>query len=249
MAGELSGRIALITGAARGIGLAIATAFARAGAQVVIHDRDTEADSVSRRLAASGQVATSLIADLALAEAPERMRCELEARGLAPDILVLCASAEIRQTLDTLSDEALAVQSEINLHATARLLKAFLPGMQARGFGRIVAIGSVQETRANADCFYYAATKAAQTSMILNLARTTGARDITFNVIQPGAIRTGRNRAILAQPEREKQVLARIPLGRIGVPEDCAGIALLLCSPGGSYINGAAIALDGGMRL
>lgn len=247
MAGELSGRVALVTGAARGIGLAIATALAGAGARLIVHDREAEAEAVARRLG-DGH-ATPLIADLAEPAAVAGMAVELERLGLSPDILVLCASVEIRQTLDALSDEALTMQSEVNLHATARLLKAVLPGMQARGFGRVIAIGSVQETRPNADCFYYAATKAAQTSMILNLARTTGAQDITFNVIQPGAIRTERNRAILAQPGREEQVLARIPLGRIGVPEDCAGIALLLCSPGGSYINGAAIALDGGMRL
>lgn len=249
MAGELSGRIALVTGAARGIGLAIATALAGAGARLVIHDREAEANAVARRLGGEDGRATPLIADLAEPGAVAGMAAELERQGLSPDILVLCASAEIRQTVDALTDEALAVQSEVNLHATARLLKTFLPGMRARGFGRVVAIGSVQETRPNADCLYYAATKAAQTSMILNLARTTGAQDITFNVIQPGAIRTDRNQAILAQPDREKEVLARIPLGRIGVPEDCASIALLLCSPGGSYLNGATIALDGGMRL
>jgi NAD(P)-dependent dehydrogenase (short-subunit alcohol dehydrogenase family) len=85
--------------------------------------------------------------------------------------------------------------------------------------------------------------------MILNLARTTRAPGVTFNIIQPGAILTDRNRAVLAQPGREEQVLARIPLGRLGSVEDCAGTALLLCSPEGSYINGAEIAVDGGMRL
>ncbi|QEL24654.1 SDR family oxidoreductase [Bosea sp. F3-2] len=249
MTGPLSGRVALVTGAARGIGLAIATALAGASARLVIHDRDDAAEAVARRLGSEDGRATALITDLAQPSAVDSMATELERLALAPDILVLCASAEIRQTLDALSDEALAVQSEVNLHATARLLKAFLPGMRARGFGRVIAIGSVQEARANADCLYYAATKAAQTNMILNLARTTQAVDITFNVIQPGAIRTDRNRAILAQPGREEQALARIPLGRIGSPEDCAGIALLLCSPEGSYINGAEIAVDGGMRL
>lgn len=249
MAGELSGRVALVTGAARGIGLAIATALAGAGARLVIHDRDEEAIATADRLGSEGGRAVPLIADLAEPGAVPGMHAELARLGIEPDILVLCASAEIRQTVDELSDDALALQSEVNLHATARLLKAFLPGMQSRGFGRIIAIGSVQERRPNADCLYYAATKAAQTSMILNLARTTQAPNITFNVIQPGAIRTDRNRAILAQPGREEQALARIPLGRIGSPEDCAGMALLLCSPAGSYINGAELAVDGGMRL
>lgn len=249
MAGALTGRVALVTGAARGIGLAIASALAGAGAHVVLHDRDAQAEAAAQGIRDGGVSASALIADLAEVDAPSRMAGKLQDEGIAPDILVLCASAEIRQNLEAISDEALAMQSEVNLHATARLLKSFLPGMQARGFGRVIAIGSVQEARANADCLYYAATKTAQTSMILTLARMTQAGDVTLNVIQPGAIRTERNRAILAQPGREELALARIPLGRIGSPEDCAGIALLLCSPEGSYINGAEIAVDGGMRL
>jgi len=249
MAGPLSGRVALVTGAARGIGCAIATRLAEAGADLVIHDRDGEAGTVAAGLRAAGHLASALIHDLALPATPSAMLSDLQQARREPDILVLCASAEIRETWDVLSDAALATQSEVNLHATARLLKLFLPGMIARGFGRVIAIGSVQEHRANADCLYYAATKAAQTSMVLTLARTLRAPDVTLNVIQPGAIRTDRNRAILAQPGREELALARIPLGRIGRADDCAGIALLLCTPEGAYLNGATLAVDGGMRL
>jgi NAD(P)-dependent dehydrogenase (short-subunit alcohol dehydrogenase family) len=249
MTEPLKGRVALVTGAARGIGLAIARRLAEAGAHVVIHDRDGEADKAAGDLRAAGRLASPLVHDLALPSAPGAMLLELERAGIEPDILVLSASAEIRETWDAVSDAALSLQSEVNLHATARLLKTFLPRMIARGFGRIIAIGSVQEARANADCLYYAATKAAQTSMVLTLARTLRAPDVTLNVIQPGAIRTDRNRAILAQPGREELALARIPLGRIGDPDDCAGIALLLCTPEGAYLNGATLAVDGGMRL
>lgn len=249
MTAALSGRVALVTGAARGIGLAIATRFAEAGARVVVHDRDREAERVAGDLRDAGCKAQSLIHDLALPGAPDAMLRALQSAGHEPDILVLCASAEIRETWDAVSDAALAMQSEVNLHATARLLRTFVPGMVARGFGRVIAIGSAQEVRANADCLYYAATKAAQTSMILTLARTLRAPDVTLNVIQPGAIRTERNRAVLAQPGREALALERIPLGRIGSPGDCAGVALLLCGPEGSYLNGATLAVDGGMRL
>ncbi|KRE07226.1 hypothetical protein ASE61_22935 [Bosea sp. Root670] len=250
MTGPLSGRVALVTGAARGIGLAIATRLADAGAHAIIHDRDAAAaDAAVADLRAQNHAATALIADLAEPAAPATMAGQLMAKGSEPDILVLCASVEMLETWDAVSETAMAAQTQINLHATVRLLQAFLPGMLTRGFGRVIAIGSVQEARPNPTHLYYAATKAAQTNMILNLARTTQAPDVTFNIVKPGAILTDRNRAVLAQPGREQQVLARIPLGRIGSPEDCAGIALLLCSPEGSYINGAEIAVDGGLRL
>jgi NAD(P)-dependent dehydrogenase (short-subunit alcohol dehydrogenase family) len=250
MTEPLSDRAALVTGAARGIGLAIATRLAEAGAHVIIHDRDAvTADTAVADLRVRGLAASPLIADLAEIAAPAAMAAELKATGTEPDIVVLCASVEMLETWDAVSEAAMAAQTAINLQATVRLLQAFLPGMLARGFGRVIAIGSVQEARPNASHFYYAATKAAQTNMILNLARTTQAPDVTLNVIMPGAILTDRNRAVLGQPGRERQVLARIPLGRIGSPEDCAGIALLLCSPEGSYINGAEIAVDGGLRL
>lgn len=250
MTGSLSGRVALVTGAARGIGLAIATRLAEAGAHAIIHDRDASAaEAAAAMLRARALAASPLLADLAEAAAPSAMAAELRAKGAEPDILVLCASVETLETWDAISEAAMAAQTGINLHATIRLLQAFLPDMLARGFGRVIAIGSVQEARPNPTHFYYAATKAAQTNMILNLARTVQAPDVTFNIIKPGAILTDRNRAVLAQPGREEQVLARIPLGRIGRAEDCAGLALLLCSPEGSYINGAEIAVDGGMRL
>jgi NAD(P)-dependent dehydrogenase (short-subunit alcohol dehydrogenase family) len=250
MAGSLSGRVALVTGAARGIGLAIATRLTEAGAHAIIHDRDVVATTAAAAdLRARDLAASPLIADLAEVTAPSTMAAELMANGAEPDILVLCASVETLESWDAVSEAAMAAQTEINLHATLRLLQAFLPGMLARGFGRIIAIGSVQETRPNPTHFYYAATKAAQTNMILNLARTLGVPDVTCNIIQPGAILTDRNRAVLAQPGREEQVLARIPLGRLGRAEDCGGVALLLCSPEGAYINGAEIPVDGGMRL
>jgi NAD(P)-dependent dehydrogenase (short-subunit alcohol dehydrogenase family) len=247
---SLQGRVALVTGAARGIGLAIGTALAEAGAHLIVHDRDAAATQAAvDRLLQAGLSASQLVADLADAAAPARMRDALAAEGRQPDILVLCASVEMRESWDVVTDASMAAQSEINLHATVRLIQAFLPDMVARGFGRLIAIGSVQEARPNASHFYYAATKAAQTNMILNLARTLREPDITCNIIKPGAILTDRNRAVLTDPAYESAVLERIPLRRLGAARDCAGAALLLCSQEGAYINGAEIAVDGGLGL
>jgi len=124
-----------------------------------------------------------------------------------------------------------------------------VPGMRERGWGRVVALGSVQETRANLVHLVYAGQKAAQTNMVLTLARTLGERGVTFNVIQPGAIHTDRNAAVLAEPGFREQVIARIPARRLGAADDVVGAAMLLCGDAGSYINGATIAVDGGLRL
>lgn len=247
---SLQGRVALVTGAARGIGLAIGTALAQAGAHLVVHDRDAGAtEAAVGEFLQAGLSASALIADLADPAAPARMRDGLATEGRPPDILVLCASVEMRESWDAVTEASMAAQSEINLHATVRLIQAFLPGMVAHGFGRLIAIGSVQEARPNASHFYYAATKAAQTNMILNLARTLREPDITCNIIKPGAILTDRNRAVLTDPAYESAVLERIPLRRLGAARDCAGAAVLLCSPEGAYINGAEIAVDGGLGL
>jgi NAD(P)-dependent dehydrogenase (short-subunit alcohol dehydrogenase family) len=244
------GRVALVTGSSRGIGRAIAARLAEAGAAIAIHGRDAaEAESVALELARAGHGAAACPADLADAGGVAVLAGLLRDRLGPPDILVLNASVEYRQDWRATTDEAMAAQTEVNLHASVRAIQAFLPGMIERGWGRVVAIGSVQEHRPNAGHFYYAATKAAQTSMIMNLARTVRAPSVTFNVVQPGAILTDRNRDVLADESFRTAVVERIPLGRIGAPEDCAGIVAFLCSDAASYVTGAVISVDGGLRL
>lgn len=239
----LQGKVALVTGSTRGIGRAIAGALAGLGARVCVHGPEAaEAERVAGEI---GGEAFAVAADLADAAAT----AALPARLGAIDILVLNASIEVRKDWLEVSVAEMQAQHEVNLRATLQLLQAVVPGMQARGWGRVVAIGSVQETRANLVHLVYAGQKAAQTSMILTLARTLADGGVTFNVIQPGAIHTDRNAAALADPGFRDQVVARIPARRLGAARDIVGAATLLCTEAGSYINGATIAVDGGLRL
>lgn len=198
---------------------------------------------------ASGWNAIASATDLSDPDAATRLHGEVSASLGPPDILILNASIELPETLPALTPEAMAAQVAVNLTSSCLLLQKCLPAMVERGWGRIIAIGSVQEERPNARHLFYAGTKAALTCIVLNLARNERAPGVTFNVIRPGAILTDRNRDILSDPAFEKAVLERIPSGRIGQPSDCAGIVALLCSEAGNYINGAVVAVDGGMRL
>ena len=247
---DLSGKVAVVTGSTRGIGCAIGEAFGAAGAAIVAHGTDrNEVDARVADWSARGWRVAGCVADLAVPDSARELQHSVESTLGAADILVLNASLEIIQSWREATEEAMHRQTQVNLHATVGLIQAFLPSMSSRGWGRILAIGSVQEERPNAGHWFYAAIKAAQTSVILNLARNERAPGVTFNVLRPGAILTDRNRARLADPTFEASVVERIPSGRIGVPADCAGAALLLCSEAGSYINGAVLAVDGGMRL
>jgi glucose 1-dehydrogenase len=137
----------------------------------------------------------------------------------------------------------------VNLDATRRLVAALTPGMVERGWGRVLAIGSVQEVKEHPLLLIYAGLKAAQTSMMRNLARQLGPRGVTCNTLAPGVIETERNRAVLADETYRAAVLNRIPLGHLGAPEHCVGAALLLCSEAGRYITGERLLVDGGMHL
>ena len=240
---SLTGKVALVTGSTRGIGRAIAEALAALGTRICVHGPD-EGDA-ARVADEIGGEARTFAADLADAAAT----AALAERIGQIDILVLNASIEIRKDWLQVSVAEMQAQHEVNLRATLQLLQAIVPGMRARGWGRVVALGSVQESRANLVHLVYAGQKAAQTNMILTLARTLADTGVTFNVIQPGAIHTDRNAAVLADPEFRAQVTARIPSRRLGTAQDIVGAATLLCSHEGAYINGATLAVDGGLRL
>jgi NAD(P)-dependent dehydrogenase (short-subunit alcohol dehydrogenase family) len=245
---RLTGRTALVTGARREIGRAIALGLAGGGARLAIHhagtaEESSDADAVVQEIQAMGGEATAFGQDFAQDDAGRHLAAAVT--GWAPiDILVLNASIELPEDFLAITREHFDRQIAVNLRTTMELLQALVPPMAERGWGRVVTIGSVQQERPHPAMFVYAGTKAAQLNWALSLARRFGGQGVTVNNLAPGAILTARNRDQMAV---EGETLAqRIPAGRLGRPDDLMGAAMLLCSDAGSYINGVNLFVDGG---
>ncbi|MFA6568945.1 MAG: SDR family oxidoreductase [Victivallales bacterium] len=244
---DLSGRRALVTGSSRGIGRAVALMLADFGAEVVVHGschgeklRQTVGD-----IQKSGGVSTGVAADISSAEGLQTL---IKACG-SVDIIVLNASVQSYQSVEDFTSEEFLRQYDINVRSSFELVKAMLPGMKNRKWGRILSIGSVNQYKPSPRLAIYASTKAALMNLILNLARQYAQYGITANNIAPGVILTDRNEEILKDENARGKLLQMIPSGRFGTGDDCTALALLLCSNAGSYITGADIAVAGGMDL
>jgi glucose 1-dehydrogenase len=255
---RLDGRTALVTGARREIGRAVALALGAAGARVAVHhaggdEEAADAAAVVAQLQASplpGPAASAAFAaDFSNARAGAALAADVLAAFQGVDILVLNASVEIVQPFEAITEAAFETQVAVNLRATLQLLQALVPAMAVRGWGRVLTIGSVQEESPAPTMLVYAGSKSMQHTWGLALARQYGGRGVTVNNLAPGAIATARNRAQLADPAVRTWLLERIPAARFGTPQDLAGAALLLCSDAGAYINGAHLHADGGRML
>jgi glucose 1-dehydrogenase len=249
---RLDGRHALVTGARREIGRAIAMALAGVGAQVAVHhtgsaEETADAATVLRDIRGGGGAAEAFAADFAQEGAAERLAADVLAAFGKVDILVINASIEILEPWQAIDRAHFDRQIQVNLWATLALLQALMPGMETRGWGRVVTIGSVQQLQPHPRMLVYAGTKAAQHNWAVNLARQAGGPGVTINNLSPGVIATARNRDQLATDGGK--LLSRVPLGRIGAPLDLVGAALLLCSDAGAYIHGADIRVDGGRSV
>jgi glucose 1-dehydrogenase len=240
---DLTGKKALVTGSSQGIGEAIATCFAAYGAEVFIHGQSREkCEAVAAKI---GSRAKTVTQDLAHPDCAQK----LYAQTGAVDILVMNASVQYRTKWQELGDLEFERQVRINFQSSFQLLQIYAPKMQARRWGRILAIGSVQQTKPHPQMPVYAATKAAQMNLVLNFAKQLAPFGITVNNLSPGVIATPRNSEALADSGYRERVVAQIPLGFEGRAQDCAGAALLLCSASGSYITGLDLIVDGGMHL
>jgi NAD(P)-dependent dehydrogenase (short-subunit alcohol dehydrogenase family) len=256
---SMAGRNALVTGGSVSIGRSIALAFADAGADVAIH-RAAAADAAfgqpdaardtAARIVAAGRRAPIIEADFA--HPGEATRAVNDARAAlgSVDVLVVCASIQYRIPFDELTDEQIERQIQVNFRATIELLRAALPPMKERRWGRVLTLGSINQTRPEPVLSVYAALKSAQHNLAINLAREYAPHGVTVNNLSPGLVATERNRWRREDAEAWRDIeRGSCPMQRAGTPEEMAGAAVLLCSEAGSYITGADLQATGGRHL
>ena len=233
----------LVTGSSQGIGKAIAAELCRAGYTVIVHGSKNieKARSVMKEIGAHEAVVADL-SDM------DEVR-ELYKKTGDVDILILNASVQYKETWDCISEENMDKQFTVNVKSTLMLIQMYAPYMKAKGYGRIVTIGSVNQYRQHPELVFYSATKCAVMSLVKNVAKQLAPFGVTVNNVSPGAIATPRNADVHNDDAKRKAVEAIIPVGRFGTTDECTGAVLMLCSEQGSYITGTDIIIDGGMRL
>ncbi len=240
-------KTALVTGASRGIGRAIALRLSQDGYRVIIHYAGNieKAESLKNQICNQGGQAYTIGCDL--------RNCQEAAGMLAHtgpvDVLVLNASVQVKTPWQEISLDACYEQLNCNFVSSMVLMQQYATHMKEQKWGRIVTIGSVQEAKPHPDMLVYSASKAAQTNMVQSLAVQLAPYGITVNNVAPGVIATDRNREALSDPVYAQKVADSIPMGYYGEPGDLAGIVSLLCGEEGRYITGQSIYADGGKSL
>ena len=241
----LAGEVALVTGASRGIGAAIADALAGAGATVVgTATSQAGADGITAALGGNGR---GIVLDIADDNSVQAALKDMQANEGSPTIVVNNAGITRDNLLMRMKPDEWDDVISTNLTGLYRVSKACLRGMMKARKGRIINIASVIAVMGNAGQANYAAAKAGMIGFSKSLAREIGSRGITVNVVAPGFIDTDMTKVL---PEEQREgMLAQVPLGRLGDGEDIANAVLFLASGGGAYITGETLHVNGGMVM
>ncbi|MBN6053132.1 SDR family oxidoreductase [Nonomuraea sp. RK-328] len=244
---RLDGRTAVVTGAAGAIGSAVAADLTALGARVVVADVDADgADAVAAGL--SGAV--PLAVDLSAPESVERFCHELGDRGLEADIVVHNAGLSIVEPFAESDPAGWDLMWLVNLRGPMLMTKLLLPGMTARGWGRLVFVSSDGARAGSGGEGAYAATKAGLFGLAKTLAREAARANVTSNVVCPGPTDTPMLRRVsAAEPGLVEKISRGIPLRRLGAPADVAGLVAYLCTDRAAYITGQTLSVSGGVTM
>ncbi len=241
-------KIALVTGASRGIGKAIAEALGQAGLTVVGTATSTAgAEAISAYLSTAGIKGAGMVLNVTQQESIDALLDAVTKQFGVPVVLVNNAGITRDNLLMRMKDDEWQSILDTNLTSVFRLSKACLRGMMKEKFGRIITISSVVGASGNAGQTNYAAAKAGIFGFTKSLAREVGSRGITVNAVAPGFIDTDMTRA-LADAQREA-LLQTIPLGRLGAAEEIASVVAFLASDGAAYVTGETLHVNGGMYM
>jgi gluconate 5-dehydrogenase len=247
---DLSGKIALVTGACRGLGFAIAEGLAKAGATVVLNGRRRdELEASAKALTDAGRNASIQVFDVTDRPAVHRAVAAVEAQHGRLDIVVNNAGIQRRGPLVDFAQQDWDDIIATNLTAPFLVSQAALPGMIARRNGKIIHIASLMSELARPTVVPYTAAKGGVRQLTRGMAVELAPHNIQVNAIAPGYFATEMNRALIDNPEFNAWVCKRTPAGRWGQPEEIAGLAVFLASSAANYITGQMLVIDGGMSV
>jgi len=245
---NLAGKVALITGSTKGIGLAIARRMAEAGARVVISSRNQNVcDEVAAQINSEGGVAVAIACNINYKEQLRQLVDKTREHFGGIDVLVCNAALNpYYGPSQDIPDEAFDKIMNANIGSAHRLCQLVLPGMALSGGGSVIIVSSIAGLKGTAVLGAYGISKAADMQLARNLAVEWGPENIRVNCIAPGLVRTDFARALWENPETYAATVARYPLRRIGEPDEIAGAAIYLASAAGSFMTGQTLVVDGG---
>lgn len=245
---KLDGKIALVTGGTKGLGLAMAKALAQAGADVAVCSRHlSEAKAAAAQIAdESGRRSAGFEADIVDRRSVAQLATDCAAALGPVDILINNAGCNVRKPLPELTDEDWDLVVDTSAKGSFLCTREFMPGMLERQWGRIVMLGSIMSFVSLPGRAAYSTAKAALLGLTRTLALEGAPHGVTVNMICPGPFETPMNLVLMNDPPAYQAFLARIPLGRWGHPSELGGTAVFLCSPAAAFITGATLVIDGG---